>query len=152
MKALIIEDDFLFVDVIRKNLETAVPDLRRAIDVIKTERQFREVFDSTAKLDYGLIVLDIMVQWDALGAGSVPAEDAWQEGYFRAGIRCLDRIRKRPESAITPVIVHSALESSQIIEALSQKRITQNQLEIIPKSGDPAAFIECSRRLLSGSS
>jgi CheY-like chemotaxis protein len=149
MRALLIEDDYYFGREVVRDLEENFPAVRGAIDVIKTEREFRTLFDDPSRhLAYGFIVLDVMVHWDKRSSGSTPDQDVQQEGYFRAGVRCLDRIRRRTDTQQIPVVIHSALESEKLLQAIQQKGIIFERIEIVPKSGNPNSLVEALKRLL----
>lgn len=139
MKALLIEDDYYFAEEIVSDLETAVPDLRGQIEIIRTEKQLRDRLASSQPLQYQFIILDIMLTW---GDASPKPEDVVVGGYFKAGLRCLKLLRDHASSANTPVIIHSARESEEIIKELRAENMSMDKIVFVTKSGSPTALVE----------
>jgi DNA-binding NarL/FixJ family response regulator len=146
VRILIVEDDHWFGREIVQDVETAIPSLHGSIRVIKSEKEFRGVFRSTEALSFELIILDVMVQWDMAGSESIPEEDARAEGYFKAGIRCLELIRKHRSTGGTPVIVYSARDREVILQGIRQRQIAMEGIQIISKSGDPETLLEAVKQ------
>lgn len=145
MKALLVEDDYYFGEEIQRAVQTAFPDCE--FQSIRTERGCLEIFKTLTVPTYSFIVLDVMLPWDD-SARSIPDEEARKEGYFKAGIRCLAAIRANPASAGAPVIIHSAVDSETIQQAMLQKKIDSAGVHIVPKSGDPGPLARAVSRLL----
>lgn len=145
MKALLIEDDYYFAEEIVTDLETAVPELRGQVEIIRTEKDLRDRLMSSRPPRYQFIVLDIMLTW---GDASPKPEEVVVGGYFKAGLRCLKLLRGHSELAKTPVIIHSAREPEGISKELGAEGISMDHIDFVTKSGDPAPLVEAVQRLL----
>jgi CheY-like chemotaxis protein len=145
MKTLLVEDDYYFGEEIQQDVNLRFPDCE--FQLIRTEKECLELFQSKNPPEYSLIILDVMLPWDD-DARAVPDEEAKNEGYFKAGIRCLAAIRSNLAAAKTPVIIHSALDTETIQQAMHQKNIDPSGITIVPKSGDPEPLVNAVARLL----
>ena len=146
MKTLLIEDDYYFGEEIVGDLENAIPSLKGSFDIIRTEQQFKERLQGSEPLQFGFIILDVMLTWDNQSGGRPPAEVV-KGGYFEAGIRCLKQLREHPSTRSTPVIVHSARDTDQILQNILKERISMDGVTVVPKSGDPEPLVSAVRQL-----
>jgi DNA-binding NarL/FixJ family response regulator len=143
MQCALVDDDPLFNEEVIEELGGRFPSLQ--VEVIKTEKEFRERLDDPAKFNFDFVILDVMVHWADQSEESLP-DPALKGGYFRAGIRCLEEILKRPELAKVPVIIHSALDEDQILAKVREQKLAEDHLAIISKRSDLANFCEAVQK------
>lgn len=135
MRILLIEDDYQYSEEVRLDLsELMDAGGPLKIDVITNEREFREQFNRLADCGYDLAIVNIMVKWERPNAEKKrPDEDVLTGGYYRAGFRCLDLLRRDPRTARLNVVVHSNLD------AVFMKEFIENYIneytKFVKKSG-----------------
>ena len=144
MKCALVDDDPLFNEEVIAELGGRFPSLQ--IEVIKTEKEFRERLADPAKFNFDLVILDVMVHWADQSEESLPDPATVKGGYFRAGIRCLEEILKREELATVPVIIHSALDKDQVLAKVREQKLAEDHLTIISKRSDLANFCEAVQK------
>lgn len=141
VKVVLVEDDplqaELFGDVLTRGL------LGVRVERIPTESAFRESLGQLATEPPNLFVMDMLIRWaDPAPQMPIPPEDVKREGFFSAGARCLELIRKLPTLSNVPVIIFSILDEDdarRIIEGRPALRGVS--FSIIPKSSDLSDFI-----------
>jgi CheY-like chemotaxis protein len=111
MHILIVEDDKLQFSYIKNGIKQGRHFSESRIERIATEWEFIEKFESIATDKPDLILLDIMLRWtDPAPDMTLPPADIAKEGFFRAGVRCEQRLAADPRTRNIPVIVYSILE------------------------------------------
>lgn len=111
MHFLIVEDDKLQFSYIKNGIKEGRCFSKSRIERIATECEFIEKFESIATDKPDLILLDIMLRWtDPAPDMTLPPADIAKEGFFRAGVRCEQRLAVDPRTRNIPVIVYSILE------------------------------------------
>lgn len=117
MKILLVEDDYIQSELICEALEQAFPS--DAIELIRTEHEFRS---RLAEIEAGppdIIILDIMLRW-TLPSRDMPElpQDVRDEGLYRAGFRCRNLLAERARTRDIPVILYTVMEASDISDDL----------------------------------
>jgi len=140
-----VDDDPLFNEEVIRELGGRFKNLQ--IEVIKTEKEFRERLADPAKFNFDLVILDVMVHWADQSEESLP-DPTLKGGYFRAGIRCLEEILKHPELAARPVIIHSALDEDQILAKVREQKLAEDHLAIVSKRSNLDTFCEAVQKQL----
>jgi len=137
MKILIVEDDYLFAEEMKQDI-LAAPEFQGAeVEVVGTEQEFRDGFEQIQQAGYDLIILDVMIRWvDPSPEARKPDEDVLEDGYFRAGIRCLQMLRQAEATKDTPVVIHSNLDEKGIRSTMEVRQV-DGVSKIVPKSGSP---------------
>lgn len=82
------------------------------IDVrqISTESEFRQWIDHDVEEVPSLVVLDMMLRWADVTPDRPPMpKEVADNGYYRAGLRCLRLLRADPRTERVPVILHTVL-------------------------------------------
>jgi CheY-like chemotaxis protein len=145
MKIVVVEDDPLEADLIRKGLEQAFPDL--AIDRISTESEFQFRLDSLTKEPPDVFIVDMMLRWAEPSENMPePPTEVRDEGFWRAGLRCQRMLASREETQAIPVILYTVLEKSDIdFEGPSRNVIH------LRKDSDQTALIRLIRASYSAS-
>ncbi len=138
MKILIVEDDYLFAEEMRQDI-LAAPEFNDAeVEVVGTEQEFRDRFEQIQQAGYDLIILDVMIRWvDPSPEARKPDADVLEDGYFRAGIRCLQMLRQAQATKETPVVIHSNMDEKDILAAIAMRHVHEVS-KIVPKwNADP---------------
>jgi hypothetical protein len=146
MRCVLVDDDQSFNKEIILDLEGRFPELKDGIEVILTEKAFRDRLTEGSTWDVGFIILDAMIHWADPSEPDLPDPETVRGGYFRAGIRCLTALRSRDDLAQLPVIIHSALDEDRIREKLNAEDVSQSHLEIVTKRSDSTLFFAAIER------
>src|SRR3954452_20036205 len=89
MRIVLVEDDYLQVDLMIKSLRQAFGDTQVEVEVIKTELSFRERLEEIQRYPPNVFIIDVMLRWTSPSPGlkMAPAEVA---GGFETppGFRC----------------------------------------------------------------
>ena len=112
------------------------------VDIVSTEQEFREKFLEIRRAQYDLIILDVMIRWVEPSPDSKPIDDdVLADGYFRAGIRCLKKLRTDDATKEIPVVIHSNLDDKEIREEMNRRHLN-GVSQIVPKSGSARELME----------
>lgn len=134
MHCVLLDDDSVYCEELVKALEAEIPRLRGKIEVIPTEQDFRERLSNPERFSADFFILDVMVHWADPSEEILPAEETVEGGYFRAGIRCLQRIQEWKSDM--PVIVQSALEPEKILSNVREKNLSEKKLHVVKKGSN----------------
>jgi CheY-like chemotaxis protein len=123
MKILLVEDDRVQAQTVRKRLEEEIQGA--VITVLKTEKQFREHFEEITNQPPDVICLDVMMRWTDtddpnLNAGNIPPDVMDEKGgrWRRAGIRCARLLSRNARTRNIPVILYTILEDGDLEDEL----------------------------------
>ncbi len=116
MRITLVDDDHLelarIADALRKRFGAEV-------QTLATESEFVASLDSIASANPDVIILDIMLRWAnpsaKLELSEIPPEVV-SEGFYTAGIRCLQRLRQRDDTKQIPVILYTTLDQNDFTE------------------------------------
>ena len=129
MYFLIVEDDKLQFSFIKNGIKQGRYFKDSRIERIATESEFIEKLESIATEKPDVILLDIMLRWtDPTPDMTLPPPDIAEEGFFRAGVRCEQRLANDMRTRNIPVIVYSILEK-QDFEGEIRERAEVHYLE-----------------------
>src|SRR5262249_43672003 len=110
---VVVEDDHLQEGPLQDYLKEAFPAAR--VEVIPTERAFRERLEALRAHPPDLVGRDVMLRWDSPSRSApAPPAEVVAGGYQRAGLRCAELIAADPGLAATPVVFWTILERSDI--------------------------------------
>ena len=115
MRIVLLEDDPHQSKWIQEQIQRAYSDAE--FTVIATEVEFVRSLHSGVFREAPPVafVLDIMVRWtDPSPKIEEPPADVQFEGFYRAGIRCLRRLRKNHELSKVPVVLFTILDSTDL--------------------------------------
>lgn len=116
MYVLIIEDDPVQASFIERSLEEEGFN-KLEIERIATESQFNENFVDISRKKPDIIIMDIMLRWADPSRKKVrimPSEKVKKEGFYRAGIRCVEMLTKKSETQNIPIIIYSVLDRADL--------------------------------------
>jgi CheY-like chemotaxis protein len=111
---LLLEDDPLTCEWLDNTIKSELSDLRPEIEVIETESEFTQNWipevSKGIRTPPDVIVIDIMLRWTDPSPDQPPRPpEVIEGGFVRAGLRCLDLIRKQPVLSQTRVILFTSL-------------------------------------------
>jgi CheY-like chemotaxis protein len=140
-RILLIEDDHLQAHGIQSGLRDLLQrdyhDL--AFETLSTESDFYERFDEIATKGFDLIIIDVMLRWaDPSPQMPEPPPDVVEGGFFRAGVRCKQKLQSDRRTASIPAIIYTVLDESRLPPGI----------DIVPKSSDFAPLADRIRQLL----
>ena len=142
MKILIVEDDYLFAEDMRQDILSNPKFAGSQVDMVCTEQEFREKFADIIRAKYDLVILDVMIRWvEPSPEQKPPEDDVLEEGYFRAGIRCLQKLRGNDATKEIPVVIHSNLDDKKILEEMNRRGLN-GVSKIVAKSGSARELMD----------
>lgn len=145
---LMVEDDWQYAQLVGESLRDALPDLD--LIKVKSESEFIERFDELAALPLSLILMDVMVAWAEVKEGAPEkTNDAEREGYFRAGLRCVERLRNHPSTREIPIIIHSNLSKETVYERIAKLKLSTDKIGFEPKGRNDDPLIDKIKETLS---
>lgn len=119
MYIFIVEDDPVQFDFIEKSLieEDEFSNLR--IKRAPTEQAFRGMMNDFEKDKPDVILMDVMIRWTDPSPDMPEApEEVVRDGFYRAGIRCIELLKNNPRTEDIPILVHSVLDKENLEEHL----------------------------------
>lgn len=145
-KIIIVEDDHQDATWISDALRTA---LNARIEIISCERDFLARICTLALDRPDFIVFDVMLRWASssedlereVEQGRVP-QKVIDEGFLRAGLRCVEELKKRGDTKNIPYIIYTGLQINHFPEEVI--RIS----EVITKSDVIKPLVEAVRTRL----
>lgn len=139
MKILLAEDDHLQASGIKQTLER---EFAAQVDVINTESKFASEFElgRIADTGYDVAVIDVMMRWaDPAPNMAVPPPEVRRDGFFRAGLRCCDLLRKGARTGAVPVVLFTLLDAKHLPD--------RPDVAVVEKTADGKSLIAEIRRL-----
>ena len=134
---LVVEDDHLQEGPLVEQLDDSFPDCR--IDIVCTERDFRDRLSGLRNAAPDLVVMDTMLRWaDPKPDSAEPPDEVVEEGFYRAGLRCVDLMAGDDKLKDVPVILYTILEKEDLER--QGKRLPAN-ITYMRKSPDLGALI-----------
>jgi hypothetical protein len=139
---LLIEDDHLQAQAIqsglRRLLEQDFPHL--VFETISTESDFYAKFGELANRGFHAVIIDVMLRWaDPSPNMPEPPAEVVEGGFFRAGVRCKQRLESDERTSSIPTIVYTVLDDSRLPPGL----------EVVSKGGDITPLSDKIRQLLT---
>lgn len=114
MYILIVEDDPAQFAYFKEILIDSFPNLR--LNRIITEKDFRDKMKEIANDRPDVILMDIMLRWtDPAPDMSPPPKEVEKEGFFRAGLRCVNLLAQNNSTKRIPIILYSVLELKETV-------------------------------------
>lgn len=145
-RVVIVEDDHFQAQGLKELIQTLEGYRDAQIELISTERSFCEQLSTYRMRPPDLFVLDVMVPWDKPSPNPVsPPLEVEEEGYSRAGIRCLHRLRKAQETADVPALLLTVLSRGDLRSLLPNLDRRTRHLE---KAADDTEVLKVLRDLL----
>ncbi len=139
------EDDYRQSERLQKSLLRELPFAR--VEPISTEQKFRSCRDAFAKDPPDFIVIDVMLRWtDPSPEMESPPEDVKEEGYHRAGFRCIKYLAEKDATRKIPFIVYTVLQRPDLDTEFADLPVG-SQVEYLRKDSDHATLISLIREL-----
>lgn len=138
LKVLIVEDDRRQYDMLVQELNAYFHGLG-SYDLIETEHDFLHNMDQIVSDPPDLVLVDVMLPWTRpTKKMPEPPEEVKRERFFRAGVRCVKRLRERQETQNIPIILYTILGRSD----LSQDIELYENVTHVQKTKDWTTLIE----------
>lgn len=124
IKIVYVEDNDIHADLVRKKLEQERNSIgASAIQFagIETESEFVEQLPELREHPPDLVLIDVMLRWQ--NAASVLKEvppDVKSEGFWRAGLRCYERLRAAGMRC--PVVLYTVASDTELKEEFDKWR------------------------------
>ena len=136
MKILIVEDDYLAVEGLKEDVRRSLPDSE--FREIATESEFCAELEQIRSNPPDAIIMDMMIRWaDASPESPEAPPMVADSGPWRAGRRCLDRLREA--DIHSPVVIYSVLDDEDL-----KGELPENVL-LIPKSANAEEIVKWLR-------
>lgn len=133
MDIVIVEDEFLAAQALSEDILKAFPNAQ--IGIIPTESEFCDNLDRLVRTPPSAIILDMMIRWADAREGSPPSPpEVAEAGPWRAGKRCLDRLRQR--GIRCPVAIYSILDEEDLKGDLG------DGVRLVAKSADSKKVVD----------
>jgi CheY-like chemotaxis protein len=146
-RIVVVEDDHQDATWIRDELRA---NLNAIVEVISCEKDFVDVLPALGRRKPDIIIFDVMLRWATsseelereVEQGKVP-QDVMKEGFIRAGLRCVARLKARADTKDIPYLVFTGLKINHFSEEVVRVA------EIITKSDDIKPLIAAVRNKLA---
>jgi response regulator RpfG family c-di-GMP phosphodiesterase len=144
---VVVEDDHQDAIWISGELQAS---LSANVEVILCERDFVAKLPALGQQRPDLIIFDVMLRWATsseelereVEEGKVP-ENVIQEGFIRAGLRCVARLKSYDDTKDIPYLVYTGLQTNHFTEEVI------HVADIITKSDDIKPLIAAVRNKLA---
>lgn len=145
-RIVVVEDDYQDATWIADELRSH---LNALVEIIPCERDFVTRLPELAHERPSIIIFDVMLRWatssealeQEMEQGKVP-QDVIDEGFLRAGLRCLKRMQMREDTKDIPYLVYTGLKTNNFSEEVVHIN------DIITKSEDIRPLIVATRKKL----
>jgi hypothetical protein len=145
-KIVVVEDDYQDATWISDELRSH---LNAQVEVIQCERDFVMRLPDLGHERPAIIIFDVMLRWatssealeQEMEQGRVPQE-VIDEGFLKAGLRCLKRLKLREDTKDIPYLVYTGLKTNNFSEDVIHIN------DIITKSEDIRPLITAARNKL----
>ncbi len=146
-RIVVVEDDHQDATWISDALRAS---LNAHVEVIPCERDFVTRLPELGRKKPDIIIFDVMLRWATASEdlereveqGKVP-QDVIDEGFLRAGLRCVVRLKTRDDTKDIPYLVYTGLQTNNFSEE------PVHISEIITKSDDIRPLIAAVRNKLA---
>ena len=143
MIIICVEDDHLQFDSISKKIRQAFPGV--TIEGIKTEKDFRDKMADFARKPPDVFIIDVMLRWtDPSPKMELAPKEVAEGGFFKAGLRCLQRLVSQEETKNIPVIFYTVLEKNNLEEDLKH---IYGKFDFLEKDSDLSSLIQLIRKI-----
>jgi hypothetical protein len=146
MYIVLVEDDYLQAEWVESWLGEAIQDLR--IERISTESKFYSWLDEVADVQGSypdVFIIDVMLRWATPSPTmKEPPDEVLANGFYRAGLRCKEKIIEHEKISNTPIILYTVLEELDLEIALRDK--TSNVV-YLRKDSDSEPLIKMVREV-----
>ena len=145
LSVLLVEDDHLQAGWITDTLEHAFPKIK--VKPIRTEAEFYYGFDEIVSKPPDVVIMDVMLRWTDPAPDMVtPPDVVRNEGYRRAGLRCVQMLAGQSATKNIPVILFTVLDRSDLE---FETPCNVDNLLYVSKESEPEELINKIRNVLS---
>ena len=146
-RIVVVEDDHQDATWIRDEL---CANLNANVEVIPCERDFVDALPALGQKKPDIIIFDVMLRWATsseelerdVEQQRVP-QDVIKDGFIRAGLRCVARLKSRDDTKDIPYLVYTGLKTNHFSEEVI------HVADIITKSDDIKPLITAVRSKLA---
>jgi DNA-binding NarL/FixJ family response regulator len=143
MYIVLVEDDHLQSEWVTSCLTAAFHGA--IVEPISTESAFYAWLDALTDILPDVFVIDVMLRWtDPSPNMQEPPQEVKDNGFYRAGLRCKDKIMKHENTRDIPVILYTVLEELDLEGAL---QITPPNVRYLRKDSEADPLIELIREV-----
>jgi CheY-like chemotaxis protein len=144
MRVVIVEDDYQQAELVTSWLRKAWP--RIEVERIETELEFRKRLPALSARPPNVFIIDVMLRWaDPSPDMEEPPSEILNEGFYRAGLRCVKLLRQDAGTSRVPVILQSALSASALTGLLE----ASPDVVFIEKESEPGRLIRLVGSLMA---
>src|SRR5437764_1140450 len=120
MYIVLVEDDHLQAEWVESRLKATIPDVK--VKKISTESEFYSQLDEIADARPDVFIIDVMLRWaDPSPTMQDPPNEVLENGFYRAGLRCKEKIMEHEKARGIPIILYTVLEELDLESALRNK-------------------------------
>jgi CheY-like chemotaxis protein len=146
LRIVVVEDDYQDATWIKDELQAR---LNAQVKVISCERDFVDELPKVGHEKPDIIIFDVMLRWatssealeQEMEQGKVP-KDVINEGFLKAGLRCVARLKRRDDTKDIPHLVYTGLQGNNFTEEVVHIS------DVITKSDDISPLITAVRNKL----
>lgn len=143
MYIVLVEDDHLQAEWIEARLREAFHGVE--VERISTEQEFYARFEAIAVARPDVFIVDNMLRWtDPKQDMPAPPPEVQVNGFYRAGLRCKDKIIAHEQTRHTPIILYTVLDDLDLDQALQDK---PPNVIYLRKDSDPEPLIRIIREV-----
>ena len=139
---VVVEDDELQSEWIVDQLRLELPNFR--VEPICTESEFvRKFATEFIRTPPDCFIVDVMLPW-AYPEDTAPVPEDYENSgdFYRAGFRCVARIRRNQKTKDKPIIFHTVLEREEVEQEFPG-------IPYVPKDEDPKVLANSIVRLIA---
>lgn len=137
MNIILIEDDYLQANWLSEQLSEAFQEA--TVEIIKTEHHFLRRVESIVANPPDIFIIDVMLKWTNPAPEMPPQPPkVEEEGFYRAGFRCQEKLQKYAKTRDVPVIFYTILGEKDLEEEL--EKVSENVLHL-QKQGNTDSLI-----------
>jgi CheY-like chemotaxis protein len=144
MHIVLVEDDWLQAEWIESRLRESFHNVETKR--ISTEQEFNVQLAAFVVAPPDVFIIDVMLRWaNPEPDMAEPPTEVQENGYFRAGLRCKDKIIEHEHTRNTPIILYTVLEELDLDQSLQDKPV---HVVYLRKDSDPEPLIRKIRELM----
>ncbi|HYH86171.1 MAG TPA: hypothetical protein VEX60_12010 [Pyrinomonadaceae bacterium] len=117
MYIVLVEDDHLQAEWVESCFGAAFHGVK--VERISTESEFYSRLDGIMDARPDVFIIDVMLRWADPGPTmQEPPNEVRENGFYRAGLRCKEKILENEKARSIPIILYTVLEELDLEKAL----------------------------------